>query len=53
VTRLDDDEQRRDLLTVGGEGRELGLGTVKTLRSALCLTEDFNIDSAMSYGDVQ
>lgn len=47
------DEQRQHLITVGGEGREVGLGTVKTLRTALCLTEDFNIDSAIFYGDVQ
>ncbi|MCU1326858.1 MAG: hypothetical protein JWN34_2228 [Bryobacterales bacterium] len=47
------EDQRQYLMTIGGEGREVGLGTVKSLRSALCLTEDFNIDSAVFYGDVR
>jgi len=39
-------------ITPGGEGKEVGLGTVKTLRTQLCLTEDYRIDSAIFYGAV-
>ena len=36
--------------TPAGEGKEVGLGTVKAMRVSLCLTDEFNIDSAIFYG---
>lgn len=38
-------------LSTGGEGREVGLGTVKTLRRELRLEEAHGVDSEIFYGD--
>lgn len=45
------DSEHSYTFTPGGDGREVGLGTVKKLRTQLCLTEEFNIDSAIFYGN--
>ncbi len=47
------EEKKSYTLSASSDKKEVGLGTVKSLRAHLCLTEDFNIDSAIFYGTVR
>jgi death-on-curing family protein len=41
---------RTFVLSVAGDGREVGMGTIKSLRTQLELTDNNNVDSAIFYG---